>query len=89
MSLESAKAFIERLKTDEDFAKKISACKDGKARMELVKAEGFNFSSAEIKEATSGLSAEDLQRVAGGSRGGGPQLTCGYLHVSSGYSFAV
>lgn len=29
MSLESAKAFVERMKTDEDFGKKINECKDG------------------------------------------------------------
>ncbi|MFC1680141.1 Nif11-like leader peptide family natural product precursor [Elusimicrobiota bacterium] len=66
MSLESAKAFIERMKTDETFVKKIVGCKTAEARLELVKAEGFDFIDKEIKEASSELSPEDLERVSGG-----------------------
>jgi len=43
MSIESAKAYVERMKTDEEFRKKVLACTDAKARMALVKGEGFDF----------------------------------------------
>ena len=36
MSIESAKAFIERMKTDEDFAKEVKECKDADVRMTFV-----------------------------------------------------
>jgi len=32
MSMESAKAYIERMKTDEDFRKKVTECKDTDTR---------------------------------------------------------
>ncbi|MBP1764508.1 MAG: Nif11 domain, partial [Firmicutes bacterium] len=37
MSIESAKAFIDRMKKDEEFAKKVMVIQDAEARMELVK----------------------------------------------------
>jgi predicted ribosomally synthesized peptide with nif11-like leader len=38
MSIESAKAFLERMKTDEDFAQKVTACKDAETLRSLVQA---------------------------------------------------
>ena len=49
MSIESAKAFIERLNTDVEFARKVAGCKDAKAHMVLAKAEGFDFTPEDIK----------------------------------------
>ncbi|MFC1679842.1 Nif11-like leader peptide family natural product precursor [Elusimicrobiota bacterium] len=66
MSLESAKAFIDRIKTDEEFAKKVAACKDAETRMALATAEGFEFTAEQIKDASSELSEEDLRGVDGG-----------------------
>ncbi len=37
MSIESAKTFIEKSKTDEDFAKQVKECKDAEARKAFVK----------------------------------------------------
>ncbi len=42
-----------RMKTDEEFRKKVLECKDAKKRMELVKAEGFDFSKSYIKPKSS------------------------------------
>ena len=52
MSLESAKLFIDRMNTDEDFAKKVTQCKDKKARMSFVREAGFNFTPEMVKEAS-------------------------------------
>ena len=68
MSVVSAKAFIEKVKNDEDFAKKLGALKDGKARMEFVKAAGFSFTKEEIAKVKEeqGLTDDELDNVAGG-----------------------
>ncbi|MFA7148466.1 MAG: Nif11-like leader peptide family natural product precursor, partial [Syntrophomonadaceae bacterium] len=33
MSIESAKAFVEKIKSDEEFAKKVQGCKDKEERI--------------------------------------------------------
>lgn len=55
MSNESAKAFIERMKADKEFANKIAAIKDPKERIRQIKAEGFDFSIEELKSGERGL----------------------------------
>jgi predicted ribosomally synthesized peptide with nif11-like leader len=69
MSSESAKAFLERLRTDEDFVARIKACPSSTARLALAKAEGFDFSPAEIRAQASELSDAELEQVAGGGKG--------------------
>jgi predicted ribosomally synthesized peptide with nif11-like leader len=66
MSIESAQTFLERMKTDEEFAKKVSACTDAEARMALVKTEGFDFSAAEIKELQTEMTEAELDVCSGG-----------------------
>ena len=66
MSIESAKLFIDRMKTDEVFAKKVNECKDSESRNSFANAEGFDFTVEEIKEAGSELSVEEMEQVAGG-----------------------
>ena len=66
MSIESAKAFIDRMKTDEDFAKKVGECKDAAARMAFVSANGYDFIPAEITEAQGELTDEELAGISGG-----------------------
>lgn len=66
MSIESAKSFFERIKTDEEFAKKVKECKDAEARMAFVKAAGFDFTVEEIKGIQGKLSDDELDAVAGG-----------------------
>lgn len=62
---ESVKAFIEKIKTDGAFAAKLKEITDSNARLEFVKAAGFNFSDEEIKQIQGELSDEDLDAVAG------------------------
>jgi len=66
MSIESAKKFMVRIKTDEEFALKISECKAKEARMEAVKAAGFDFTPEELADVNSELSDDELDQVAGG-----------------------
>jgi len=66
MSIESAKAYVERMKNDEEFRKKVLACTDAKARMELVKAEGFDFTESDIKVVAAVISDNELGKAAGG-----------------------
>lgn len=66
MSLESAKLFIERIKSDEAFAKKISEHKDAEACVAFVNDAGYDFTAEEIEEARGALSEEELDAVAGG-----------------------
>lgn len=66
MSIESAKACIERIKTDEDFAKKVIECKDAEARTAVVKAAGFDFTAEELQAWRDELSDDELDSVAGG-----------------------
>jgi len=66
MSIESAKTFVEKMKNDEDFRKKVTECKDNEARKAHVLKEGFDFSVEELKKCTGELSDEQLDAVAGG-----------------------
>ena len=69
MSIDSAKAYVERMKSDEEFRKKVLECKDGKKRMELVKVEGFDFTEADIKVVSAVLDDKELEKIVGGHNG--------------------
>ena len=67
MSIESAKAFMERMKTDEDFRNKVNECKDNEARKALVVKEGYDFTVEELKGTRLVvLTDEELDSVGGG-----------------------
>jgi len=59
------KAFVERLKTDEDFRQRVQDAEDGETRLAFAKAEGFDFTRDEIDEVASELSDDELDDVAG------------------------
>ena len=67
MSIESAKAFLERIKSDEDFKNSVGELGTAEERMEYVKGAGFDFTKEEIKSLKDELSDEELDAVAGGS----------------------
>ena len=50
MSVEQAKAFIERLKTDEAFREKVMAIEDAAGRIACIRGEGFECTEEEINE---------------------------------------
>jgi predicted ribosomally synthesized peptide with nif11-like leader len=66
MSLEAAKALIEKMKTDEAFAKKVMSVEDVTERVALINAEGFDCTAEEIKAVQSELSDDELDDIAGG-----------------------
>ena len=67
MSIESAKAFMEKVKNDPEFAKQVSEKKTAAERHEFVKSQGFDFTGDEINQLSSNLSDEELDAVAGGA----------------------
>jgi predicted ribosomally synthesized peptide with nif11-like leader len=72
MSMQSAKDFLKKIKTDQALEKKLEAA-DPKARPQIVKDAGFDFTREEFDTAAKEmggaqeLSAEELQGVAGGA----------------------
>ncbi len=70
MSIESAKAFLKKLASDESFKKKIEGAASDEERQKIVKEAGFEFTKDEIKQVvgdSAELSDSDLEKVAGGS----------------------
>ncbi|MCP4289400.1 MAG: Nif11-like leader peptide family natural product precursor [Gammaproteobacteria bacterium] len=70
MSIESAKAFVERMNTDDDFRKELDEKSSGEDRMQFVKANGFDFSKEEFEQVKSELSEGELESLSGGHRDG-------------------
>ena len=48
MSVEAAKAFIEKMKADEDFASKVTECRDAKAWINLAREIGIDVTVDDI-----------------------------------------
>jgi predicted ribosomally synthesized peptide with nif11-like leader len=65
VSQDAARAFIERVKTDEEFRARVLTVADADGRLQLVRSEGYDCSAEEI-EALAALSDEDLRAVTGG-----------------------
>ncbi|WP_449258116.1 Nif11-like leader peptide family natural product precursor [Chlorobium limicola] len=61
MSVEHAKAFIERMKTDEAFREQIMAIETPEERLKAIGAAGFECTGEEINEA-----GVDVGQLAGG-----------------------
>ena len=66
MSLDQARLFIEKMKSDEAFAKRVMAIGDVAARLACIQSEGFACSEAEIKEVSGELTDDELDPAAGG-----------------------
>jgi predicted ribosomally synthesized peptide with nif11-like leader len=66
VSIESAKAFIERMKTDEDFANKAMQCKDADARMAFASAAGYGFTPDDMNILHGEMTDSELDVVTGG-----------------------
>ena len=66
MSIDQAQAFIEKVKNDEDLAKRLSDAQDSESKLEIARQEGFEFDLEEANKAKEELSDEKLDRVAGG-----------------------
>ena len=66
MSMEQAKAFIEKMRSNERFRAKILAIASLHERMEQINAEGFACTAEEIGMLATEISAEQLDIIAGG-----------------------
>ena len=71
MSAEQAKSFIEKLDSDKTLLSQIAGADSDKARLELAKEAGFDFTAEELAGAISDsggdeLSDDELESVAGG-----------------------
>jgi predicted ribosomally synthesized peptide with nif11-like leader len=69
MSLDQARLFIEKMKSDEAFAKRVMGIEDVAGRLACIQSEGFDCSEAEIMEVSGELSDKDLDAAGGGSTG--------------------
>ncbi len=68
MSIESAKAFLERIKSDEDFRKSGEGIATLEERMHYTKRAGFDFTKDEIENLLNEeLTPRELEQVAAGS----------------------
>ncbi len=63
MSIQSAQSFIERIKTDEEFAKNVIACKGPDQRMAYVKESGFEFTINDLNTVLGMLSEEEREQL--------------------------
>lgn len=66
MSLESAKEFVERMMSDQEFNRQVSEFESAEDRMAFVKDQGFDFTPEEVKSVADGLSEADLDSMTGG-----------------------
>lgn len=67
MSVKSAKAFLEKVKDDEDFRKAVGEIASKEERMAFIKKAGFEFSKEELDEVQSDLGEDQLRAITGGS----------------------
>jgi len=76
MSIEQAKAFIEKMKTDEEFTKRIMAIEDSDARFQAIAEAGFDFTKEELEQVRQNLDEADLEQISGGGEGCGGKMVC-------------
>ncbi|MCP4934343.1 MAG: Nif11-like leader peptide family natural product precursor [bacterium] len=69
MSIESAKAFLEKMKTDENFRKECSGKPSHEEWIKFVKESGYDFSNEDIEQVKSDLSDDELEMIVGGIGG--------------------
>ncbi len=70
MSMEQVKAFIEKMKSDEAFSKRIMAIENQDERFKAIEKAGFDFSEKELEDAAKEIDDADLEQVSGGACGG-------------------
>ena len=71
MSVEQAKAFMEKLDSDKTFLTQVAGAGSDESRLELAQEAGFNFTTEELasamgESASEELSEDELEGVAGG-----------------------
>ena len=66
MSIESARAFLERILSDTDFASQMADAASPEERRKLALSFGFDFSSEELGAVTKDLTDEELDQISAG-----------------------
>jgi predicted ribosomally synthesized peptide with nif11-like leader len=69
MSQKAAKAFFEKIKTDENFRKMVMATDDDAARMKLIRAKGFDCTLEEINAFERQMGDKYSDKICGGQFG--------------------
>ena len=67
MSEEQLKAFLEKVKGDNNLQEKLKAAGDADGVVAIAKEAGFSISADDLKNAQSEISEEELENVAGGA----------------------
>lgn len=67
MSIESAKTFIEKMKTDHEFATKINKLITLEAAQRFLRQAGYGFTKEELNQVSGNLKDSDLDGVSGGA----------------------
>ncbi len=67
MSIESAKAYLERIKSDPDFASKVASLGSPEEKAALIKAEGFDLTGEEVGQLLKELSDGELGQISAGA----------------------
>jgi predicted ribosomally synthesized peptide with nif11-like leader len=79
MTDQAVEALLERMKTDEAFRERVLTQTDREARLDLVRAEGFDVDAEELAARVAQLSDRDLaQAVGAGYEDCGQFLCSGY-----------
>ena len=76
MSRESAQAFVNRMKTDKEFADRVNGCRCLEDLSQLLTSAGFSFTGDEWQALTDVLTDDELERVGGGT---GPACDGNYM----------
>lgn len=66
MSVAAAKAFVKKLKADQELDEKVTACANATELLKVIADAGFDCTSDELKECTDLLADSDLDKVVGG-----------------------
>ena len=69
MSVESARAFANRVRNDPALRSRIEGAATDQARLDIARAEGFDFTRDDVLKMRDELTDDDLDRVAGGGSG--------------------
>jgi len=72
MTEETVRAFVERLTTDEEFAKKVADAPSKEERLRIINEAGYALTASDLSALKAALnveelSDEDLEKVAGGA----------------------
>ena len=65
MSVESANAFVVRMKTDKEFAARVGSAETQEDRWTILKAEGFDFNKGEFNAVYDDMNDEALLTTGG------------------------